>query len=97
MKEFKKLIFLSFWLILSCKPPENSDVRFCYGQDGFIPGELACHLLQGLDEKEEVFLCFPQQLFDGNCTWKPALQWAEVCHQPMPHSQEQFITKFCHK
>ena len=94
---FAVVSFLVLLLLSSCKPKEDLKIQFCYGQDGFIPGELACHLLQGLPAGEEAFLCFPQQVFQGNCTWQPVDGWLELCTQPMPHSQEQFIVKFCHR
>ena len=69
----------------------------CFGANGYIQGELACRIMAGLERDDQVFFCFPYQMFRNNCDWAEAHEWVDICNQPMNSHSYRFETVFCHK
>lgn len=106
-----KLIFwtgVAVWpilIIFACKAKdikrdfkEAQAGNICYGDETrLFPGIAACSIINNLDDDRDVFLCFPMQMFSGNCSYAPAEKWKNICEQPMTYDNFHNDVIFCYE
>ena len=93
MRYFIPTLLLSFTVsFVSCKTInelEEQGIK-CYGNyDKLFHEEGACEILNTLEDDRKALMCYPYQMFGGNCSWAKAERWKPFCkysvniHEPL--------------